>query len=779
MFYIKLNFKIFFLFAVLFLLHPYSIIFSQGTWTQKASLPAQGRRGSSGFSIGNKGYIGCGLNNSGSAMSDFWEWYQSSNTWTQMANIPTARIDGIGFSISTKGYISTGYLNGSTYHNDLWEWDQSTNTWSQKANMPAGANSRATGVGFVIGTNIYIVTGYYNPSVSYYSDMWEWNQATNTWTQKTNFSGTIRAYATGFSIGTKGYLGTGAYLPSSSFYNDFWEWDQSTNTWTQKANFSGSQRFEAVGFSIGNKGFIGTGGTIGTYTNDFWQWDQTTNTWSTIPTLPSSARADVDRGTFVICSKGYICGGWDGGTYFNDLWEYSSNNVSININGPSTICIGSSSTISASGGINYSWSTGATTSSISITPSTTTAYSVTVTESGGCTSILSATVTVNALPTPTISPSTTICSGDAVTLTVTGGNSYSWSNGSSASSIVVSPTSTSSYSVTVTNASGCTKTATTFVTVNNSVSALITGNNLLCSGDSTALIASGGNSFLWSTGATTSSIIVSPANNTGYAVLVSSGSCSDTASVLVTVSPPPNAIISPNTTLCAGENSTLTAWGGGNYLWSNGTTTASIIIAPASTVSYSVIVSIGSCSDTASTTITVVPQTTVNACCNTTITSGNTTTLSASGSGTYSWSNGATASIITVSPTSTTVYYVITTNSWGCSDVDTVIVFVVEPDCGNPEKDLFIPNAFSPNNDGENDVLVISYIKGISCIKNYYLAIFNRWGENIFETEKISDAWDGKLNGKVFDPAVFTYYCKATTLAGQEAIKKGNITLLR
>lgn len=237
--------------------------------------------------------------------------------------------------------------------------------------------------------------------------------------------------------------------------------------------------------------------------------------------------------------------------------------------------------------------------------------------------------------------------------------------------------------------------------------------------------------------------------------------------------------ISSPSTICNGDMATLSVSGGGNYLWSNGNTTSSIIVSPTSTTSYSVIVSIGSCSDTANTSVSVVPSTTVNACCNTTITSGNTTSLSASGSGNYSWSNGSITSVIAVSPASTTVYYVTTTNSFGCTDVDTVIVFVIEPDCGNPEKDLFIPNAFSPNDDGENDVLIISYTKGIACISSYYLTIFNRWGEKVFETEKISDAWDGKLNGKFFDPAVFTYFCKATTLAGQEAIKKGNITLLK
>src|SRR5258708_33661912 len=106
--------------------------------------------------------------------------------------------------------------------------------------------------------------------------------AQGTWIQKANFGGTARNSAVSFSIGTKGYIGTGytGFSGTGTNKKDFWEWDQATNTWTQKADFGGGFREAAVGFSIGTKGYIGTGGNFGTYNNDFWEWDQATNVWT-------------------------------------------------------------------------------------------------------------------------------------------------------------------------------------------------------------------------------------------------------------------------------------------------------------------------------------------------------------------------------------------------------------------------------------------------------------------------------------------------------------------
>src|SRR5438045_7987523 len=90
----------------------------------------------------------------------------------------------------------------------------------------------------------------------YKKDFWEYDPATDTWTQKADFGGVARNRATGFSINGKGYIGTGW---DGSFRKDFWEYDPATNTWTLKADFGGTARYSAPGFSIGNKGYVGTG----------------------------------------------------------------------------------------------------------------------------------------------------------------------------------------------------------------------------------------------------------------------------------------------------------------------------------------------------------------------------------------------------------------------------------------------------------------------------------------------------------------------------------------
>jgi hypothetical protein len=114
----------------------------------------------------------------------------------------------VGFSIGTKGYIGTGESYGSLSLSDFWEWDQGTNTWTQKANCISGGIDDATG--FSIGSKGYIGTGHNNASGYSFSYFYAWEQTTNTWTSvlSTGF-GTQEGSCVSFSIGTKGYVATG------------------------------------------------------------------------------------------------------------------------------------------------------------------------------------------------------------------------------------------------------------------------------------------------------------------------------------------------------------------------------------------------------------------------------------------------------------------------------------------------------------------------------------------------------------------------------------------
>ena len=287
------------------------------TWTQKADLGGSAGLGV-GFSIGTKGYTGTGYKD-GIATKDFWEYDQVSDAWTQKADFGgVARVIAVGFSIGSKGYIGTGDATGGNAQADFWEWDQTTNTWLQKANF--GNPGIVWAVGFSIGNKGYIGTGHNYNNSSDSKEFWEWDQATDTWTKKADFGGTARQRAIGFSIGNKGYIGTG--ISSNGPEKDFWEWDQATNIWIQKADFGGNERHTASGFSIAQKGYIGTGvdASWTTFYKDFWEWDQATDVWIQKADFGGSAR--VYAVGFSIGTKGYIGTGHDNAPK-QDFWEYT------------------------------------------------------------------------------------------------------------------------------------------------------------------------------------------------------------------------------------------------------------------------------------------------------------------------------------------------------------------------------------------------------------------------------------------------------------------------
>ncbi len=125
-----------------------------------------------------------------------------------------------------------------------------------------------------------------------------------------------------------------------------------------------------------------------------------------------------------------------------------------------------------------------------------------------------------------------------------------------------------------------------------------------------------------------------------------------------------------------------------------------------------------------------------------------------------------------VSPTETTTYTLTATDGL-CTKSDTALVRVYEIVCDEPY--VFVPNAFTPNGDHENDVL---YVRGI-WIEKFVLRIFDRWGELVFETTDQSIGWDGSFKGKKVDPDVFDYYLDVECLGGLHNIIKGNVTLMK
>lgn len=275
---------------------------------------------------------------------------------------------------------------------------------------------------------------------------------------------------------------------------------------------------------------------------------------------------------------------------------------------PQSICVGQSVTLQASGGVTYQWSNGQTTSNISVNPSTTTTYTVTVTDASGCPD--TAQVTVSIIPPPVINvPSAqTICNGQSVTLNATGGISYQWSpTGDTTSSITVSPTSSTTYQVTGTNAAGCQATAFASVTVRNNP-VLNIPNTFVCAGVTATLNAGGNNNstYQWSNGSTTQSITVT--NPGTYSVTVTNQwGCTASTSVQVaqggTISNNLN-----NVAFCSGGSAVLDAGNPGNtYVWApGGQTSQTITVSNAGQYAVTITNSNG-CSATVTTTVNVDP----------------------------------------------------------------------------------------------------------------------------------------------------------------------------
>lgn len=150
-------------------------------------------------------------------------------------------------------------------------------------------------------------------------------------------------------------------------------------------------------------------------------------------------------------------------------------------------------------------------------------------------------------------------------------------------------------------------------------------------------------------------------------------------------------------------------------------------------------------------------------------------------SGTYNWQNAVATNIKnipnpTVSPSETTLYQVMFVSGDGCVIYDTIRIKVKEIICKDPY--IFVPNAFTPNGDGKNDYFKPYYPN--TMIRNAYFAVYDRWGNIIYESDKLYDnGWDGTYKGEKLSSDVYAFYLKAECINGEQYFHKGNVTLLR
>jgi|GEM_PF-5587030 len=376
------------------------------------------------------------------------------------------------------------------------------------------------------------------------------------------------------------------------------------------------------------------------------------------------------------------------------------------------ICEGASVTLTAianggsGGNYQFLWDNGLGTGAThTVTPTTSTDYAVAVRDENGCINTDTANVIVNQRPTVVAAPDTTICEGETVTLIATAGGgsdgyTFTWDNGlGNGQTHDVTPDTTTTYSVTVTDAFGCADRDQATIIVNPNPNVEARPDTTVCQGEPVVLIAipSGGSGanyqFLWDNGLGAGPThTVTPSIDTDYAVILRDGNnCTATDTANVFISLPPIVIAELDTAICQGESVTISATasggaGGYTFSWDNGLGTGPThVVSPDTTTTYSVTVTDeAGCTDQDEVTVVVNALPTVVASPDTAICAGNPVGLIAVGTGgnndsyTFDWDNGLGAGAShTVTPTDTTTYTVVLTDGSGCTATDQITISIL------------------------------------------------------------------------------------------------------
>jgi large repetitive protein len=345
---------------------------------------------------------------------------------------------------------------------------------------------------------------------------------------------------------------------------------------------------------------------------------------------------------------------------------------------------------------------------------------------------------------------------------------------------------------------GCFDTATHTIRVNPSPNVIASDNLVLCKGNSATLNAVGSNQFQWTPSqglscTTCQNPVASPAASTSYVVRgTNSFGCIGTDTVLVSVMQPFNMTVSADDTICIGQKSYLRASGANEYSWTPETSLSSLTVSnpvasPTLTTTYRVIGYDGaSCfADTGFVTVAVGGYPVVDLGAYQVVAAGTvrpmTSTIQNGPVKTWLWSpatglNCADCAQPVATINNDITYKVKVTNIYGCSAEDTVSFRTFCKDA-----QTFIPNAFTPDGDGVNDVLMVRG-SGIVTVKTF--RIFNRWGEVVFERANFPPnnpvyGWDGKIKGVSGPPDVFVYTAEVVCGNGTTFTYKGNVSILK
>ncbi len=463
--------------------------------------------------------------------------------------------------------------------------------------------------------------------------------------------------------------------------------------------------------------------------------------------------------------------------------------ASVDPAGP--LCAGDSVQLQAYGGDTYAWDPPIDLSSANIadpwaSPNSTSTYVVTATNACGSDT---ASVTIQfSVPAGGAGPDTVICIGQSATITAFGGASYSWTmagtlNNALLQNPLATPLDTTEYIVTITTAGGCILTDTLTVFVQFSVPLPVIGDTATCPGTAVQLQASGADNYAWDAAPgivdlTIPDPFVTPPVPMYYVCAFSNtcGSVLDSAFVDVVIVV---ADAWPDTIICPGESVQLFANGGSTYAWSpsgslDDPALQTPMATPAAPTNYQVIV-IGpaGCSDTAYAYVDLFPMPTVYAGGDVEIDFGDATQLQAVGDGVVEWTPDTWVMGCLdcldpwVSPQTSTLYTISLTDTNGCKAVDQVLVIV--------DGSLYVPNTFTPDGDGVNDVFFASGLE----IDDFELLVFNRWGEQIWKGDNLRASWNGTYSGVQSPIDTYVWKIEYSEISGEKHKLIGHVNLVR
>jgi len=573
---------------------------AQYTWRHRACLPAPGRTSTTSFVLNNKAYIVDGKTVNGALLREVWQYDPATDTWVQKSNYPGAFFGPSAFVINDTAYVGLGTDSVGNYLQSFWKYNASADQWTPIAAYPGSARNIAStfvingmgyvgcGLGLVQNTNFYAynpalniwvqkaslpgpprqgaisasINGYgyvgtgWAPGPTFYSDFYRYNPVSDSWIPLTSFA-TPRECAASFVLNDTLYVLNGDN--TTGYFNDCWRYDSAGNIWVQLPDLGcvESPRNTFNGFTLNGHGYVFGGGTTTSRFSDLLEYGPEDIAF----TMPVDILG-IDTsycGTFSrLFSVSDSCALWSTGvigsgitvnapgTYWvriNDSCGVSADTIHIasgistpiHLGNDTTLCLGQTMVLRATTtNATYQWQDNSIDSLYQV--SAPGRYSVTVTTLTGCSSSAFINISYNAqAPVVNLGNDTTLCQGQ--TLILQGANlnaTYHWQDNATDSVYLVS--SPGVYSVTVSNALGCSATGLININYTNHSPVVYLGNDTSVCGSLLILkLGIPGAQYHWQDNSTDSFYIVKASGK--YSVTVSNNCGSSTDSVNVRIYP--------------------------------------------------------------------------------------------------------------------------------------------------------------------------------------------------------------------------------------------------